>query len=110
MSLLTDFTSAALSQAAAIIGTETVSIAGGTALNCVLNQTQDQRDLVDGGFDMSPTIDAVCDMADFITSYPLLASNYLGKIAVARERNWRVTSIETRNPIVVIHLTDTAKA
>lgn len=110
MSLLTDFTSAAFSQASEIIGTETVSISGGTALNCVLNQIQDQRDLVDGGFDMSPTMDAVCDMANFIASYPLIASSYLGKIAVARERNWRVTGIESRNPIVVIHLTDTAKA
>jgi tRNA A37 threonylcarbamoyltransferase TsaD len=110
MSLLTEFVTSALSQASAIIGTETVTIAGGTALNCVLNQIQDQRDLVDGGFDMSPTLDAVCDMADFIAAYPHLASSYLGKIAVARERNWRVTGIETRNPIVVIHLTDTAKA
>lgn len=110
MSLLTDFTKEAFSQASSVIGTDTVSIGGGASISCVLNQVNDQRDLVDGGFDMSPTLDAVCSMADFIASYPNLAASYLGKVATAQNRQWRVTGIETRNPLVTIHLTDLAKS
>ena len=110
MSLLTDFAKEAFSQALQVIGADTIAIGGGSAISCVLNQINDQRDLVDGGFDMSPTMDAVCDLADFVASYPNLAASYLGKVATAQGRQWRVTGIETRNPLAIIHLTDLAKS
>ena len=107
---LTKFVHGAFSSARPVIGGEGLTISGGAAISCVLNETSDSRDYEDAGFDRSTTLDAVIRDDEFAASYPAKVSSYIGKIAVTRGANYRIAGTSTRPGFTVLQLTDARKA
>jgi hypothetical protein len=93
MSILSDFVSAIAPLAREIIGSETLSIAGGTAIAGTFNEARHSREYEEGGFERDAMMDFVCETATFEAAYASTASAYLGKTATARGATWRVSSI-----------------
>ena len=93
MSILSDFISTIAPLARTVIGAETLSIAGGTAIAGTFNEARHSRDYEDGGFERDAMMDFVCETATFEDAYTSTASAYLGKTATARGATWRVASV-----------------
>ena len=104
MSQLTDFASAQFAKARTIIGGETVAIAGGTAVSCVLNEVSDSRDFETGGYEADVELEAVVDLATFQAAYSSSPPTYRGKTALARSRTFRIDTLRTGQSFVTLRL------
>lgn len=104
MSQITDFVAAQLAKARTIIGGESVSIAGGTAISCVLNEVTDSRGYESGGYEDEIEMEAVADLTEFQAAYSSSPPTYRGKTATARSRTFRIESIRTGQSFVTMRL------
>lgn len=109
MSRLTDFAAAAFTRARSVIGGESLSISGGTAVSCVLNEVAMSRDYESGGFERTDTLDAVVALADWNAAYPLAQNEYFNKPAVARGITFRTGEIRKGQSFVIIRLQSVRK-
>lgn len=110
MSILSDFVAIMSPIARDVIGAESLSIAGGTAISGTPNQASYSRDYEDGGFEPEAMLDFVVATADFTAAYPLAGKSYLGKAATLREQSWRVSGVSTGIAFVTVSLTSTNKS
>jgi hypothetical protein len=108
-SILTRYARGGFSQARSIIGGESLTISGGPSVSCVLNESADNREYEDAGFDRSTTLDAVIRDDEFKAAYPNALSSYIGKVAETRGVNFRIMGTSTRPGITVLQLSDTRK-
>jgi len=110
MSILSDFISAVAPIARTVIGSETLSIAGGTAIAGTFNEARHSREYEEGGFERDAMMDFVCETGTFETSYQSGANAYLGKTATARGATWRVASVNRGTFFVTVGLVATNKS
>jgi hypothetical protein len=110
MSILSDFISAVAPIARTVIGSETLSIAGGTAIAGTFNEARHSREYEEGGFERDAMMDFVCETATFEASYQSGANAYLGKTATARGATWRVASVNRGAFFVTVGLVATNKS
>lgn len=103
MSIVSDFAAAMHTQAAAMIGAESVVI-GSTTLSCVLAEMDDGKDFATGGFEVSKRLTAVCRTAD------LPAASILKKTATARGITFRVDAVRSGATFATIEMTEASKA
>lgn len=108
MSSLTDFAAAQFQRARAVIGGESLTIGGGTAVSAVLAEVSHGREY-DDGFDRGLMLDAVVAIADWSAAYTAAASSYLGKTATARGLTFRVAGIRKGQSFVTVSLKETSK-
>ena len=110
MSILSDFISSVAPIARTVIGAETLSISGGTAISGTFNEARHSRDYEDGGFERDAMMDFVVEASIFNTAYTALVTTYLGKSATGRGESWRVSSISKGAFFVTIGLVSTNKS
>lgn len=110
MSILSDFIDTVAPIARTVIGAETLSIAGGTAINGTYSESRHSRDYEDGGFERDAMLDFVVQTATFSTAYTAAVSSYLGKTAAGRGDTWRVSSISKGAFFVTVGLVSTNKS
>jgi hypothetical protein len=110
MSILSDFISAVAPIARTVIGSETLSIAGGTAIAGTFNEARHSREYEEGGFERDAMMDFVVETATFEATYTAAASAYLGKTATARGATWRVGSVNRGAFFVTVGLVATNKS
>lgn len=110
MSLLSEFVSVAHGIAKDVIGTESITIGGGTSILGILNEANFNRDYEQGGFEQSASLEFVIDQAAFTSGYPLPAKNYEGKLVIARGENWRIHSIISGASFVKVSLSSSNKS
>lgn len=110
MSLLSDFVAAAAPVATAIIGGESLSIAGGTAISGIPGEARFSRDYEDGGFEPEAMLDFVVQSSVFAAAYPAAAKTYIGKAATLRGASWRVSSVDVGASFVTVSLISTNKS
>lgn len=110
MSIVSAFAAAAAAQVFPAFGTETISIGGGTAVECVTAETQDSSELMEYGQDPGVALTMVCRRAIFDAAYPLVSQSYLKKIAIAAGREMRVAGIDRGRDFVTIRLSGKEKA
>lgn len=110
MSILSDFISAVAPIARTVIGAETLSIAGGTAISGTFNEAHHSRDYEEGGFERDAMMDFVVETGTFTAAYTAAANSYLGKSVTARGDTWRVSSVSKGAFFVTIGLVSTNKS
>jgi len=88
------FTQAAFGLAKSIIGTESITIGGGTPISGIESEASFSRNYEAGGFERSGSLEFVIDSLAFIAAYPLALESYEGKRVAARGATWRVGSIK----------------
>lgn len=110
MSLVSDFISAVAPLSQTVIGTETLSINGGTAIAGTFNEARYSRDYETGGFEPETSLDFVVLASVFTAAYPLAVTTYQGKAATARGESWRVGTISKGGSFVTISLGATNKS
>jgi hypothetical protein len=110
MSILSDFISAVAPIARTVIGSETLSIAGGTAIAGTYNEARHSREYEEGGFERDAMMDFVVETGIFEAAYQSGANAYLGKTAAARGDTWRVSSISKGAFFVTVGLVSTNKS
>jgi hypothetical protein len=115
MSILSDFISAVAPIARTVIGSETLSIAGGTAIAGTFNEARHSRDYEDGGFEIESSMDFVVESAILIAAYPNAAISYHGKSAISirniyGSETWRVKTIIPGGFFVTVGLVSTNKS
>lgn len=94
MSDLSDFAQNAFRDVARdMIGAESVTVAGGSAVSAVLNEARYSRDFEEGGFDSDERLTAVIDADTWAAAYASALPSYRGETATARGRTWRVDEI-----------------
>jgi hypothetical protein len=103
MSIVTDFAIAMHSQAAAMIGAETVTI-GETSLSCVLAEVDNSREFGNAGFEPQKTLAATCRTS------ALPVASLLQKSATARGESFRVTGVNQGGTFTTLTLTQITKA
>ena len=86
MPIVSDFVQKMHSQAASMIGQETVVI-GNKSIQCILDEVEDNRDFSTGGFEVVKRLTAVC-----LTS-SLPSTSVLKKIATTRDQTFRVEGV-----------------
>ena len=110
MSILSDFISAVSPIAQAVIGTNTVAIAGGSAIAFTPGEERYARDYETGGFEQESTTDIVILKSIFSPAYPAEISTYEGKVAVIGGKNWRIRSLTDGVSFISIGLVSTNKS
>jgi hypothetical protein len=110
MSILSDFISAVAPIARTVIGSETLSIAGGTAIAGTYNEARHSREYEEGGFERDAMMDFVVETGAFDLAYPANVTSYLGKAAIGRSDTWRVSSISKGAFFVTVGLVATNKS
>lgn len=109
MSHLTDFAAAAFAKARTTIGGEAVTIAGGSAVSCVLNSVSDSRGFESGGYEAEVELEAVADVTEFQAAYADTPPSYRGKTATARGRTFRIDTVRTGQGFVRLRLISTER-
>lgn len=113
-SALQNFVQAASDKAFSIIGTESITIDGGSPISGILNEAGQNTNYEEGGFEPSASFEFVIDQLAFSAVYPLAAKSYLKAIVVARGENWRISSIragqKTAGQFVIISLVSPNKS
>jgi hypothetical protein len=105
MSLLTAFMASAAVKAESIIGAETLTIGGGTAVNAVLNEVTSSKDFTETGFSPGVEFSAVIRRAAWIAAgYSVAGAQYVTKSAVARSLTFRVDSVSVGQSFVRVGL------
>lgn len=92
-----------------VIGGETISISGGTAISAVIAETDESRDIDGQGFDRDQSVTATVSIADWSANYPGGAKAWFGKSATCRDRTWRVGTLNIGQSFVTIRLTNPRK-
>ena len=110
MSILSDFIDTVAPLARTVIGAETLSIGGGTAISGTFNEARHSRDYEDGGFERDAMMDFVVEAGTFNAAYTAAVTSYLGKAATARGDSWRVSSISKGAFFVTVGLVSTNKS
>jgi len=110
MSILSDFIDTVSPIARTVIGAETLSIAGGTAISGTYSEARHSRDYEEGGFERDAMLDFVVQTATFSTAYTASVASYLGKAAAGRGDTWRVSSISKGAFFVTVGLVSTNKS
>ena len=110
MSILSDFISSVAPIAQAVIGTNTVAIAGGSAIVFTLGEERYARDYESGGFEQETMTEIIILKSIFSPSYPEEISTYEGKVAVISGKNWRIRSLTDGVSFVSIGLSSTNKS
>lgn len=110
MSILSNFIAAVAPVAQTIIGIETLSIDGGTAIVGTCNEARYSRDYETGGFEPDTTLDFVVLLSFFTAAYPAAFTAYQGKAAVARGQTFRVATISAGASFVTVSLCATNKS
>jgi hypothetical protein len=110
MSILSDFINAVAPIARTVIGSETLSIAGGTAIAGTFNESRHSREYEQGGFERDATMDFVVETGTFNAAYTASVTSYLGKAATGRGESWRVSSISKGAFFVTVGLVSTNKS
>ena len=110
MSILSEFHAGAFTDARVIYGPEGLTIGDGDAVYTVAGELATSRDFETGGFDLSKRIEVVANLTEFTAAYPLATDSYHGKTATVRGGTYRVDSITTRPPVIVIELIETTKS
>lgn len=110
MSILGDFIASVAPSAQNIIGTETLSIAGGATIAGTLNEARYSRDYETGGFEPETMLDFVVLTSVFTASYPDAITTYEGKTGVAQGETFRVGSISKGANFITISLRSTNKS
>lgn len=108
MSSLSAFAAAQFLRARTVIGGESLTIGGGTAVSAVMAEVGNGREY-DDGFDRSQSLTAVVSILDWSTSYASADSAYLGNAATARGLTFRVAAISKGASFVTISLQETSK-
>lgn len=103
MSIVSDFAAAMHTQAAAMIGAETVTV-GADSISCVLAEANDAREFSEGGFEPARTLTAVC-----LTS-ALPAASILQKSATARSVSYRVVGVSKGGTFTTLTLEEVTRA
>ena len=106
---MTDFAKAAFTAARSVIGGESISIAGGTAVSCVLNEVSDSRGFETGGYEAEVELEAVADLTEFVDAYAATPPSYRGKTVTARGRTFRLDTIRTGQGFVTLRLISTER-
>jgi len=104
VSLLTNFANTAFATASAVIGVESLTIAGGSAVSAVKNQVRHTRDFEDGGFAPDSALELVCARAAFSAAYASAGGAYVGKLANYAGATYRVTDVDVGNHAVTLRL------
>lgn len=110
MSILSDFIASVAPSAQSIIGTETLSISGGAAIDGTFNEARYSRDYETGGFEPESSLDFVVLSSVFTESYPAAITSYHGKTATGRSETWRIGTITKGSSFVTISLSSTNKS
>ena len=110
MSILSDFISAVSPIAQAVIGTNTVAIAGGSSVAFTPGEERYARDYESGGFEQETMTEIVILKSIFSPAYPEEISSYEGKVAVISGKNWRIRSLTDGVSFVSIGLASTNKS
>lgn len=110
MSILGDFIASVSPIARAVIGAESLTIAGGTAISGTFSEARHSRDYEEGGFERDATLDFVVETGIFSAAYSSTATSYLGKVATARGDSWRIASISKGAFFVTVGLVSTNKS
>ena len=110
MSILTDFIATVAPIAQEVIGTDTISIGGGTAIAFTPSEERHSKDYETGGFEQESTTDVMILTSVFIAAYPDEITTYEGKSATIGSRSWRVRRLENGASFVSINLTSTNKS
>lgn len=110
MSLLSAFTTAAHGIAASVIGTESITIAGGPSIAGILSESAFNRDYEAGGFEQSATLDFVIDSTAFAAAYPNSPKTYEGNKVTARGDTWRIGSVSVGASFVRLSLISSNKS
>jgi hypothetical protein len=110
MSILGDFIAAVAPTAQTVIGTETLSIGGGSAIAGTFNEARYSRDYESGGFEPEASLDFVVLESVFTAAYPLAVATYHGKAATGRGESWRIGTITKGASFVTVSLVATNKS
>ena len=108
MSSLTYFAAAQFLKARTVIGGESLTVGGGTAVSAVMAEVSNGREY-DDGFDRAQSLDAVVSILDWSTNYTAADSTYLGNKATARGLTFRVASIRKGQSFVTLSLQEIRK-
>ena len=103
MSLVSAFVTSMHTQAAPMIGQETVTV-GAASISCTLAEIGDARDFAGVGNEVRKTLTAVCLTTD------LPATSILKKLATARGESFRVEGLSRGAVFSTITLEETTKA
>lgn len=104
MSLLSDFSNAAFTTASAIIGTQTFSIGGGTAVAAVKGEVRHSKGFEDGGFAPGRSLTLVCNKSVFDAAYTAAANTYVGNTVVFENTTYRLSGIDVGQSHVTVGL------
>ena len=104
MSLLTNYANTAFASASSVIGTNQLSIAGGSSISAVKNSVRHNRDFDDGGFAPGSAIDLVVAKSVFAAAYASAANAYVGNTATFENATYRVTDIDVGAHAVTVRL------
>ena len=105
MSLVSDFVTTVSSNAFDVIGGESVTIGGGTAVTGILDEVTDSREFSEIGFEPSTTINAVIRKSAWTAAgYSSTGATYVGKLATARTLTFRVERCSVDGSFVRIAL------
>ena len=103
MSIVSEHALAAATQSFAMIGTETVTI-NGTAIPCVLNESDESKTFGEVGFEPVKRLTAVCK------TFALPTGVLLKKLATARSEQFRVEGVQRGASFTTLTLEEIYKA
>lgn len=109
MSQLTDFVAAQFAKARTIVGADSLSIAGGTAISVTSGTRTDGRGFESGGYEAEVEIEVTAAKAAFEAAYTGATRTYLGKTATLGGRSFRIENINYRDPLYVIRMISTER-
>ena len=104
MSLLSDFSRGGFNHAATVIGAQTFTIAGGTAVSSVPNEVRHSKDFEDGGFAPDTALELVCNRDVFDLAYTSAPETYINSLATTGSVVYRLTSLSVGAAHVVLTL------
>lgn len=103
MSIVSDYAAAMHTQAAAMIGAETVTV-GSDSISCVLAEANDSREFSEGGFEPVRTLTAVCRTS------ALPAASVLQKSATARGVAYRILAVSKGGTFTTLTMEEVSRA
>jgi len=110
MSQLTAFLSSASETGFSVIGNESLTVNGGTAVNAVMNDVANSRQYAEIGMDTDTNLDCVVRLSDWTAAYTEAGIFYVGKLATARGLLFRVDGVDVGASFVTIRLKDITRA
>lgn len=110
MSLVSDFIAKVAPDSFSALGTELISIGGGTGVAAVLDETRNSREYMGDGFAPQTALSATVRRSVWDAAYLSTAGAYVGKSASVRSVAMRIEAVEIGAHFVTIRLTQKERA